>query len=378
MPFDSFETIAGQGVKAKIYQSQYFAGNLLLMKNHNIEIKNFVKTANELADQGKTPLFIAKEKSVIALIAVADTLKINSRNAIEHFKNLGLDVIMLTGDHAKTAAYIQHQLNIPTVISEVLPQDKEKEISRLQNEGRKVAMVGDGINDAPALTRADLGVAIGAGTDIAIESADVVLMRSDLMDVVSIIQLSKAVIRNIKQNLFWAFFYNIIGIPLAAGVFYFALGWKLNPMFAAAAMSFSSVSVVLNSLRLLRFKPKIKQLESVNHPGERTESINITTIDVPQKRIPTASKARLFTYQITNNSNSSNKFIMSNKTLKISGMTYGHCSARVEKALNSLEGVEAKVFLEAQEAKVSLSKEVSNETLKQTVENAGYEVTEIA
>lgn len=382
-PFESFETIAGHGVKALIDKTQYLAGNLLLMKNSNVEVEDFVLLAEQLAEQGKTPLFIAKEKSVIGLIAVADTLKISSKNAVDNFKKLGLDVIMLTGDHAKTAAYIQHQLDIPTVISEVLPQDKEKEISRLQAEGRKVAMVGDGINDAPALMRADLGVAIGAGTDIAIESADVVLMRSDLMDVVSIIQLSKAVIRNIKQNLFWAFFYNIIGIPLAAGVFYFALGWKLNPMFAAAAMSFSSVSVVLNSLRLLRFKPKLNQFETANNTVKTSTDIKVTTVDIPKKSNSIPTKARTFTFQnqttngVRDNSNSSNNFIMSNKTLKISGMTCGHCSGRVEKALNSIEGVEAKVFLEANEAKISLTKEVSNETLKQAVENAGYEVTEI-
>ena len=193
----------------------------------------------------------------IGLIGVADVLKENSKSVISRLKEMGLEVIMLTGDNSKTAQYIQHLLGISASVSEVLPQDKEKEIVRLQNEGKIVAMVGDGINDAPALVRADVGIAIGAGTDIAIESADVVLMRNNLIDVVAAFQLSKSVIINIKQNLFWAFFYNIIGIPLAAGVFYALLGWKLNPMFAAAAMSFSSVSVVLNSLRLLKFKPRI-------------------------------------------------------------------------------------------------------------------------
>jgi len=192
----------------------------------------------------------------IGLIGVADVLKENSKSVISRLKGMGLEVIMLTGDNRKTAQYIQNLLGISVTISEVLPQDKEKEIVRLQNEGKLVAMVGDGINDAPALVRADVGIAIGAGTDIAIESADVVLMRNNLIDVVAAFQLSKSVITNIKQNLFWAFFYNIIGIPLAAGVFYMLLGWKLNPMFAAAAMSFSSVTVVLNSLRLLKFKPK--------------------------------------------------------------------------------------------------------------------------
>lgn len=379
LPFDNFETIAGQGVKAVIDKMQYFAGNLALMNKVNVDVNNFALLAEQLAEEGKTPLFVAKETTAIGLIAVADTLKPNSRDAVTHFKDLGLDVIMLTGDHAKTASYIQHQLQIPTVISEVLPQDKEKEISRLQAEGRKVAMIGDGINDAPALVRADLGVAIGAGTDIAIESADVVLMRSDLMDVVSILQLSNAVIRNIKQNLFWAFFYNIIGIPLAAGVFYFSLGWKLEPMFAAAAMSFSSVSVVLNSLRLLRFKPKIKQLHTDQKIIESQQNIHVTYINSPQKKdgIPSKSMILINNKLNTNNSNFKTQLIMSTKTLKISGMTCGHCSARVEKALNTIEGVDAKVFLDSKIAKVSLSKDISNETLKQAIEDAGYELTEI-
>ncbi|MCE5331774.1 MAG: heavy metal translocating P-type ATPase, partial [Bacteroidales bacterium] len=251
-----FETIPGRGIKARIEKAQYFAGNLQLMNEFSIQSEDFLSLSDQMAGQGKTPLFIAKEKVVIGLIAVADVLKPNSKVAVSELQKMGMEVVMLTGDHRKTAQYIQSLLGISTVISEVLPQDKEKEISRLQSEGKVVAMVGDGINDAPALIRADLGIAIGAGTDIAIESADVVLMRNDLMDVVSTLQLSKSVIRNIKQNLFWAFFYNVIGIPLAAGVFYVILGWKLNPMFAAAAMSFSSVTVVLNALRLLRFKPK--------------------------------------------------------------------------------------------------------------------------
>ncbi|MGB4414555.1 MAG: heavy metal translocating P-type ATPase [Paludibacter sp.] len=251
-----FETIPGRGIKARIEKAQYFAGNVQLMNELSIHSEDFLSLSEQMAGQGKTPLLIAKENAVIGLIAVADVLKPSSKLAVSELQKMGMEVVMLTGDHRKTAQYIQSLLGISSVISEVLPQDKEKEISRLQSEGKKVAMVGDGINDAPALMRADLGIAIGAGTDIAIESADVVLMRNDLMDVVSTLQLSKSVISNIKQNLFWAFFYNVIGIPLAAGVFYIILGWKLNPMFAAAAMSFSSVTVVLNALRLLRFKPK--------------------------------------------------------------------------------------------------------------------------
>jgi len=207
-------------------------------------------------------LYVANEKEVLGIIAVADVLKPSSIEAVKLFEAMGMEVVMLTGDHAGTAAAIQSQLGISSVVAEVLPQDKDKEIAKLQAAGKTVAMIGDGINDAPALMRSNLGIAIGAGTDIAIESADVVLMRSDLLDAVTTLRLSKAVMLNIKQNLFWAFFYNIIGIPLAAGAFYAVLGWKLNPMFAAAAMSFSSVTVVLNALRLLRFKPTVSQLNN--------------------------------------------------------------------------------------------------------------------
>jgi len=201
-----FETIPGRGIKARIEKAQYFAGNVQLMNELSVHSEDFLSLSEQMAGQGKTPLLIAKENAVIGLIAVADVLKPSSKLAVSELQKMGMEVIMLTGDHRKTAQYIQSLLGISSVISEVLPQDKEKEISRLQSEGKKVAMVGDGINDAPALMRADLGIAIGAGTDIAIESADVVLMRNDLMDVVSTLQLSKSVISNIKQNLFWAFF----------------------------------------------------------------------------------------------------------------------------------------------------------------------------
>jgi Cu+-exporting ATPase len=254
-PVEQFQAIAGQGIEGTIDDKKYIAGNLKLMTERNVELKDFQSLSDQLANEGKTPMFIACGTEMLGIIAVADVLKPSTKKAVELLKAMKLKVVMLTGDHAKTAAYIQSQLGIDTVIADVLPQDKDKEIIRLQSEGRTVAMIGDGINDAPALTRANLGIAIGAGTDIAIESADVVLMRSDLMDAVTALQLSNSVMLNIKQNLFWAFFYNIIGIPLAAGVFYTMLDWKLNPMFAAAAMSLSSVTVVLNALRLLRFKP---------------------------------------------------------------------------------------------------------------------------
>jgi Cu+-exporting ATPase len=260
-PVENFLAIPGKGIEALIDGANYIAGNLKLMTERKIKLLEFAALADKLADEGKTPLFIANKIEVLGIIAVADVLKPTSIEAVRQFMALGLEVVMLTGDHAKTAAAIQSQLGITSVVAEVMPQDKDKEISKLQAAGKIVAMIGDGINDAPALTRADLGIAIGAGTDIAIESADIVLMRSDLLDAVTTIRLSKAVMLNIKENLFWAFFYNIIGIPLAAGVFYEMLGWKLNPMFAAAAMSMSSVTVVLNALRLLRFKPSVSQLQ---------------------------------------------------------------------------------------------------------------------
>lgn len=251
---EKFQNISGKGIEAVIDGIKYFAGNKRLMAELKIDLQEFDKKSEQLASEGKTPLFISNEKEIFGLVAVADVLKPSSKTAIEKMKQMGLDVIMLTGDHSRTAAAIQHQLGLTTVISEVLPQDKDKEIVKLQKEGKKVAMVGDGINDAPALMRSNVGIAIGNGTDIAIESADVVLMHGDLMDAVDALRLSKNVMVNIKQNLFWAFIYNVIGIPLAAGAFYTMLGLKLNPMFAAAAMSFSSITVVLNALRLLRFK----------------------------------------------------------------------------------------------------------------------------
>ncbi len=251
-----FNAISGRGIIAVIDGVEYYAGNLALMQDKEITVDNLKESSDAFAESGKTPLYFANNKRFLGIIAVADVVKPTSREAIEQLKAMGIDVVMLTGDNIKTAEAIRKQLNIDRVVAEVLPQDKEREVRRIQESGRKVAMIGDGINDAPALARADVGIAIGAGTDIAIESADIVLMKSDLLDAVTAIQLSKATIRNIKQNLFWAFFYNSIGIPLAAGVFYTLLGWKLNPMFAAAAMSLSSVCVVSNALRLKFFKPQ--------------------------------------------------------------------------------------------------------------------------
>ncbi len=255
-----FVSIPGKGIDAVIDSRRYFAGNLAMMQDKKIDVSALEAVSDALAQDGKTPLYFASSETLLGIIAVADVVKPTSSKAIEEFKRMGIDVVMLTGDNKKTAEAIRRQLNIDRAVSEVMPEDKEGEIRSIQASGRKVAMIGDGINDAPALVRADVGIAIGTGTDIAIESADIVLMKSDLLDAVTAIELSHATIRNIKQNLFWAFFYNTLGIPLAAGVFYTVLGWKLNPMFAAAAMSLSSIFVVTNALRLKFFKPKHEQM----------------------------------------------------------------------------------------------------------------------
>lgn len=249
-----YRLIPGQGIVGLIDGAQICGGNKKLMAAYGIHIGTHDRAEEEFATGGKTVLYFAQGQELIGMIALADTVKPTSHDAITELARMGLDVVMLTGDNSKTAEAIRKQVGLKRVVAEVLPEDKEREIRKLQGEGKKVVVVGDGINDAPALARADVGMAIGAGTDIAIESADIVLMKSDLNDVVTAIRLSKAVMRNIRQNLFWAFIYNMIGIPVAAGVFYVAFGWLLSPMIAAAAMSFSSVSVVANALRLNFFK----------------------------------------------------------------------------------------------------------------------------
>ena len=260
-----FTAVPGRGLRAIIDDREYLAGNLAFMQENGLPADEPMQIGDGLAAQGKTPLYFADQHQILGLIAVADVVKPTSLLAIRQFKAMGIDVVMLTGDNQRTAEAIRRQLDIDRVVAEVMPEDKEREIRLLQESGRKVAMVGDGINDAPALVRADVGIAIGAGTDIAIESADIILMKSDLLDAVTALELSKSVIRNIKQNLFWAFFYNTVGIPLAAGIFYTLLGWKLSPSFAAAAMSLSSVSVVTNALRLKLFRPRH---ETVTHGAD--------------------------------------------------------------------------------------------------------------
>lgn len=343
---ENLTATAGQGVEADVAGKHILAGNLKMMQERGIQLGEWEAKAVELAEAGKTPLFFAENETFLGIVALADTLKPTSKAAVDAFHQMGIEVVMLTGDNKRTAEAIAKELDIQ-VIAEVLPQDKEREVRRLQEQGKKVAMIGDGINDAPALMRADVGVAIGAGTDVAMESADIILMKSDLMDAVTAIELSHATIRNIKENLFWAFFYNACGIPLAAGVFYPLLEWKLNPMFAAAAMSFSSAFVVGNALRLRLFRPKYAK----------------TTTALPKEDIqkePTHKEE-----------------IGMKKVLKIEGMMCNHCTGRVEKALNDLDGVTAEVSLEGKSATVTLSKEVSDETLVQTVTDAGYEVVDI-
>ncbi len=252
---DHFNAIPGHGIEVEILGIPMILGNKKLMTERNISLSELEQASNSLAEEGKTPMYIAMNQKIAGIIAVADVVKASSVKAIEKLQSMGLEVAMITGDNRRTAEAIAKQVGIVQVLAEVLPQDKSNEVKKLQAEGRKVAMVGDGINDAPALAQADIGIAIGSGTDVAMESADIVLMRSDLMDVPTAIQLSKSTIRNIKQNLFWAFAYNVIGIPIAAGLLHLFGGPLLNPIFAAAAMSLSSVSVLANALRLKRFKP---------------------------------------------------------------------------------------------------------------------------
>jgi P-type Cu+ transporter len=342
LPVENFTSVTGLGVKGIINGKLFLTGNLKFMSENNIRSGDFENQSGALSVEGKTSLYVADNEKILGIIAVADTLKEESKEAVKSLLAMGLEVCLLTGDNAETAKAIGREAGIKEIISELLPGDKEKKIAALQAEGKLVAMVGDGINDAPALMRADVGIAIGAGSDIALESADVVLMHSKLTDVVTTLGLSKSVIRNIKQNLFWAFFYNVLGIPLASGAFFLLFGWKLNPMFAAAAMSFSSVSVVLNALRLRRFKPAEY---STSVKSDNPPSIN-----------------------------SSKKQTMKTIIIHIEGMSCAHCAATVEKALNSIEGVTAKVNLEEKIAEVTLNSDVSEETLRNAITEAGYKV----
>lgn len=343
-----FTAVFGKGIVGTVKGHVYYAGNEKLMTEKKIPLSKAVQERiTDLAKQGKTPLIFADEKKVIGIVSVADVVKPTSREAVKRFREYGIHVIMLTGDNEVTAQAIKEQVGIDEVIAGVLPTQKEEKISALKAAGHKVAMVGDGINDAPALASADVGIAIGAGTDVAIESADIVLMKNDLLDAVGAIRLSKAVIRNIKENLFWAFFYNTIGIPLAAGVLYPLFQIKLNPMFGAAAMSLSSICVVSNALRLKALKLNKENAGSMENTTE-------TACNRSEKR----KEEKTMT-----------------KTISIEGMMCTHCTGRVEKTLSELPGVkEVTVSLEEKNAVVTAEDSVTDEILTKAVTDAGYEV----
>ena len=333
-PVENFKAVAGKGIEATINKKKYIGGNQKLLEEYKVNLKEIKSQMDSLSNDGKTVLIFACDNKLIGYIAVADTIKNTSREAIENLKKLDKEIIMITGDNKLVADSIAKDVGIEKVIAEVLPQDKQDEVDKLQKEGKKVCFIGDGINDSPALVKADIGMAIGSGTDIAIESADVVLMKSDLRDVVTAVDLSQKTISNIKLSLFWAFIYNIIGIPIAAGLLYNVNGLKLSPMIGAAAMSLSSFCVVSNALRLRFFKPR----KTVNKDEEKDNM----------------------------------------KTVYVEGMMCEHCKARVEKALSEVEGVlSANVSLEEKKASIELEKEVSDEVLKKAVEDAGYTVKDI-
>ena len=364
LPVEQFEQIPGQGIKGSIQGLACLAGNQKLLNAEGIHDEALEQLQDQMADQGKTPLFFAAAGKLIGMVAVADVVKPTSKQAIDDLQTMGIEVVMLTGDHKKTAEAIRKQVGVDRVVAEVLPQDKEQEVRKLQESGKKVAMVGDGINDAPALARADVGIAIGAGTDVAMESADIVLMRNDLLDVTGAIELSKATIRNIKENLFWAFFYNIIGIPIAAGCWYTAFHLKMNPMVAALAMSFSSVFVVSNALRLRFFKPKHGSAVSDN-TAETTASV---TTESPVQKISVKQTTI----------NQSNGGTTMKKELMIEGMMCQNCVKHVTRALEGIPGAShVQVSLEDKKATVEVPESVADETLKAAVTEAGYEVTGI-
>lgn len=329
---ENFNSITGRGVTGIINGTRYYGGNLKLLEENNINTEKYKEKGNQLLQQGKTVLYFSNTTEIIGIIAVADTIKDTSNQAIQELKKRKIEIVMITGDNKTVAETIGINLGIDKIISEVLPQDKEKEVSNLQKEGKKVAFVGDGINDSPALTKADVGLAIGSGTDIAIESADIILIKNSLLDIVTAIDLSKEVIKNIKMNLFWAFFYNSIGIPIATGILYPGFGIKLNPMLGAMAMSLSSVSVVTNALRLRKFKTKynmeVKQMET--------------------------------------------------KTIIIEGMQCNHCKMSVEKALSSMQEIsKVEVDLDKKIAIIELSKNIEDNKLKSVIEDLGFTVREI-
>ena len=360
-----FNALFGKGIEGTVSGTHYYAGNEKMMEEKGISLSTEQKNQIQaLAKQGRTPLLFADEKQFLGIVAVADVVKPTSKEAVQKFRDYGIHVIMLTGDNEVTAQAIKEQVGIDEVIAGVLPTQKEEKISALKQAGHKVAMIGDGVNDAPALASADVGIAIGAGTDVAIESADIVLMKNDLLDAVGAVKLSRAVIRNIKENLFWAFFYNSIGIPLAAGVLYPLFQIKLNPMFGAAAMSLSSVCVVSNALRLRWVKL---------HDAKKTQSEPHQ--DVAASTIADINQHNALDNNIKSTNNDKGESTMTT-TISIEGMMCAHCQAHVEKALKEVAGVtEVTVSLENKNAVVT--GDASVEALKQAVVDAGYEVTDV-
>jgi len=358
---ETLETIEGRGIAGEINGQALYAGNAAYMQELGITDNRFKAKADELHNLGKTVLYFARgkdKKELIGIIAVADVIKEGSKEAVRELNQIGIDVVMLTGDNERTAIAIGRETGVNRVVAEVKPADKEAEIRRLKEQGKTVMMVGDGINDAPALAGADVGVAIGTGADVAVDTADIILMHSDLRDVPYAIMLSNEVVKKIKENLFWALFYNALCIPVAAGVFFAAFGLRLNPMIGALAMSFSSVFVLSNSLRLRLFTPKYKK--------GRTR---IQSIQSEPKQNETAAG----TDETKDNSYTKEDIVME-KTIDIEGMSCAHCVKHVTEALNAIDGVKAEVSLENKNAKVSLQKEVSDDVLKEAVVKAGYEV----
>ena len=367
-----FAALPGNGLKARLAGSVITGGSLSYISNLVNVPEDMKKQADSLAGLGRTPLLFAEDDRLIGIIAVADVIKEDSPGAVEELKNMGIHVVMLTGDNERTARAIGAQAGVDEVIAGVLPDGKESVIRSLKKRGR-VAMVGDGINDAPALTRADIGIAIGAGTDIAMDAADIVLMKSSLADVPAAVRLSRATLTNIHENLFWAFFYNVIGIPLAAGVWFPLFGLKLNPMFGAAAMSLSSVCVVTNALRLNLFKVHKKDEMNVKNK-ESFEKISDNNVMINSNK-KCQSGCNIKDNNINSNVKETSKM---EKVMTIEGMMCGHCEKAVKTALEAIDGVESAVAdHEKNEAVVKLTKDVDNNVLKETVEKLEYKVTEI-
>ena len=357
-----FQAVPGNGLSGSLKGAQLCGGNLRFITEKAAVSAAMQQRAEKLAEEGKTPLFFSRDGQLIGIIAVADVIKEDSPQAVKELQNMGIRVVMLTGDNERTARAIGAQAGVDEVIAGVLPDGKESVIRSLKEQG-KVAMVGDGINDAPALTRADMGIAIGAGTDIAIDAADVVLMKSRLSDVPAAIRLSRAALRNIHENLFWAFFYNVIGIPLAAGVWIPVFGWQLSPMFGAAAMSLSSFCVVSNALRLNWFKL---------YDGSRDKKQKVKSLPQQQTKIHNAEMQKKPENEERKEKEEEPAMT---KTMKIEGMMCGHCEARVKKVLEALPQVdEAAVSHEAGTAVLTLNAEVDNDVLKKAVEDQDYKV----